>query len=167
MAILLLLATKFLFAYPNVFSIKLVTVFKCSTCLLLSFWMEYLWETKAVCHPAPDANCDVLLIKFPFPISLPCCLPCSSELWKMDCMSLKIDYVSSCLPVFTLLCLWRHKHLLSWHGLDKCVVSIWKVRVMQNSSSGLLAIASTPHFALCSLASHSWTLALAFTLASL
>lgn len=159
MAILL-----FLFAYINTFSTKLVIIFKCLTCLLLSFWMEYFRETKTVCHPAPDANCGV--IKFTFPISVPRCLPCSSELWKMDCMSLKIDYVTSSLTVFTLLCLWRHGHLLSWHGPDECVVSIWTVKVVQEDSSLLLAIASVPYFAFCSLVSHIWTLALAFTLAS-
>lgn len=56
----------FLFTCLAMFSAKLVAILKHLTCLLLSFCVESVPQTKALCHPVLPPKCNVFFIKFTF-----------------------------------------------------------------------------------------------------
>lgn len=153
------------------YSAQSVAMLKYLICLLLSFCMDCVPQTKALCHSVLAAKCSIFFIKFTFLISLMCSI--TSYSWVLE-----DTYTWKCV-VFRLFLLFLHlfvfgaKHIcwIETHSLDDCLVSVSKIKMMLNSSSCCLAIESLilvflhlsfykaepwHHHSLCSPFSKSW-----------
>lgn len=82
------------------FSVKLVTILKCVTCLLLSFCMEHAPQTKALCHPVLAAKFNVFSIKFTFLISLMCSIASYSRVLEDGLETLEDSLYVTCSSCF-------------------------------------------------------------------
>lgn len=130
----------FLFTCFAMYSAKSVAMLKHLICLLLSFCMDCVPQTKALCHSVLAAKCNIFFIKFTFLISLMCSI--TNYSWVLEDTYTWKCVVCHLVLLFLYLFVFGAKHIcwIETHSLDDCLVS--KIRMMLNNSSCCLAIES-------------------------
>lgn len=123
------------------FSAKVVAILKHLPCLLLSFCMKYISQTKALCHTVLAAQCNVFFIKFLFLISLTCFIISYFQIFEDElCIFKDWLYVTYFSSFHTYLSLEKSIFSELKHRLDECLVSVSKARVMLSNSFWCSAI---------------------------
>lgn len=108
----------FSFTCLAMFSTKLVAILKRLICLLLSFCMESVPQTKALCHPLLAAKYNVFSLNSLFLISLTCSI--TSYSWiPEDILYIFKDWLSLIPPVFIIVFGEQHMCCIDAHRLDE------------------------------------------------